>query len=175
MTNPADVARERIIALRAEIAELERFLDLYFRLSGSADPVVAASSQALALPSQESGKGIVSLAVENGDKSAAPVEKRRERARPEAFAEHMERIIRDAGRPMTRGEIVKALQARDIAIPSDDPARYLGTIAWRHKGTFVNIEGKGYWLRNDIQKHVPGVPPNTPYSDPDAEEDEAIS
>ena len=48
---------------------------------------------------------------------------------------------------MTRGEIVKAFELRDFEIPAKDKSRYLGTIAWRHKGKFVNVNGLGYWLR----------------------------
>ncbi len=47
---------------------------------------------------------------------------------------------------MSRGEIVDAFDRRDIEIPAKDKARYVGTIAWRNKGVFVNIEGRGYWL-----------------------------
>ena len=82
----------------------------------------------------------------------------------------MERLIREVGRPMTRGEIVDAFAKRDIEIPAKDPARYLGTIAWRNKRIFVNIEGRGYWLR-DSPAGVKGIPPNTPYSDPPEETD----
>jgi hypothetical protein len=60
-----------------------------------------------------------------------------------------ERLIREAGHPLTRGEIVKAFEARDVEIPAKDPARYLGTIAWRHKGMFKNVEGLGYWLKGE--------------------------
>ena len=28
-----------------------------------------------------------------------------------------------------------------------DKAAYIGTILWRHRNRFSNIEGKGYWLK----------------------------
>lgn len=49
---------------------------------------------------------------------------------------------------MTRGALADALQSDGISIPSEDKARYLGTILWRKSAIFENLEGKGYWLRN---------------------------
>jgi hypothetical protein len=63
------------------------------------------------------------------------------------IAQMIERVIRKVGEPMTRGQLVEALERRDVDFPAADKARYIGTIIWRHKAVFVNIEGKGYWLR----------------------------
>jgi hypothetical protein len=60
----------------------------------------------------------------------------------------VERLIRDVGSPMTRGQIVEALALRDVDLPAADKARYIGTIIWRHKSIFVNLKGRGYWLRD---------------------------
>ena len=51
---------------------------------------------------------------------------------------------------MTRGELVEALARRDVHIPAQDKPRYIGTLIWRNKSKFVNIEGRGYWLRGQI-------------------------
>jgi hypothetical protein len=83
----------------------------------------------------------------------------------------MERLIRETGRPMTRGEIVSAFERRDVDIPAKDKARYLGTIAWRHKGTFVNIEGRGYWLKDSLYR-IQAIPtPENEIEEPDAYEE----
>jgi hypothetical protein len=74
------------------------------------------------------------------------------RGRPSSFAEIMERIIRDARRPLTRSELALELEQRGIAIPSEDKARYLGTILWRNNKRFVNIAGKGYYLPSLMTK-----------------------
>lgn len=71
----------------------------------------------------------------------------RRKARPDEIAQIMERVIREVGRPMTRGQLVDALERRDVDLPAADKGRYIGTIIWRHKSIFVNIEGFGYWLR----------------------------
>lgn len=81
---------------------------------------------------------------------------------PKEIAELMERVIRERGEPMSRGEIVEALERRDVEIPAQDKARYVGTLAWRKKGTFMNIEGRGYWLRNAGIPKLSGDPIDTP-------------
>jgi len=64
------------------------------------------------------------------------------------------------------------VEKRGIEIPSTDKQRYLGTILWRHRDRFVNIEGKGYWLRNGLPS-VTGLVQDTLYSDaPEEHSDE---
>ena len=35
---------------------------------------------------------------------------------------------------------------RGVPLPSEDTARYSGTILWRQSNRFVNVPGKGYYL-----------------------------
>jgi hypothetical protein len=162
MPDAAEIAREKIKALKAQLIELEQFLLVHDRLVGASN---AASSAVLAPsdPRSQKDEGNITPQI----KIPISVDNRKVRrrvGRPGDVAEHMERIIRDVGRPMTRGEIVAAFEARDIPIPFEDKARYVGTIAWRHKGTFVNIEGEGYWLRD-------GPPPQARLSGPSYNDD----
>lgn len=85
-----------------------------------------------------------------------PVEKRRLSSRggasPREIVEIMRRVIRETGRPLTRGEIVDALEARDVDLPATDKNRYIGTIAWRFKAFFTHIDGRGYWVADEPVK-----------------------
>lgn len=160
MADPVAAARAKIAQLKSEISELEHFLKMYERLSDSAP-----TSSSVAAPARETGvdaKGrgnvTVQLSVDNvgsGSRGDAESPSRDSRRRPPGapkpgdIASLMERIIREVGRPMTRGEIVAALEARDVIVPYEDKSRYVGTIAWRNKGLFENIEGRGYWLRGE--------------------------
>lgn len=85
-----------------------------------------------------------------------PVEKRRFSTRggsaPREIVEIMRRVIRETGRPLTRGEIVEALEARDVYLPALDKNRYIGTIAWRYKAFFTHIDGRGYWVSDEPVK-----------------------
>lgn len=149
MSDAAAAARAKIAALKAEIARLEDFLDLYAELS-RADRPVSVDVDVIAHQGADGGNETPhDRPVDNSQPVDKAATRRRSGIRPTQIAEIMQRIIRDAGRPMTRGEIVAALEARDVQIPYEDKARYIGTIAWRHKGIFRNIEGQGYWLSGE--------------------------
>lgn len=147
MPTPAEKARAQILIYETKIAELRRFIAIYDELEAT-----EATGHAAMQPVNEPGTTGVALGNNTFPQS---VEKRttlylkRPATRPDRVAEHMERIIREVGRPMTRGEIVAAFDAREIPIPFEDKPRYVGTIAWRHKGKFRNIEGRGYWLAGE--------------------------
>jgi reverse gyrase len=140
MATPIENARKRLASIRAEAEEIERFIAMYERFEKNAmarlDPLPSGNSEET-YPQN-------SLSVNIGDNSRRSAHKG---LRPAQIAEMMERLIREVGRPMTRGEIVDAFDSRDFEIPAKDKGRYLGTIAWRNKGKFINIEGRGYWLR----------------------------
>lgn len=141
MPTPADIARKKILDLRLQISELERFLEIYERLLADGSAIDGGNLSPLSTDAE--GNETPQMPVEKGRR------KRGSGARPDQMADLMERIIREVGRPMTRGEIVVALEKRDVLIPYEDKPRYLGTIAWRNKGRFLNVEGRGYWLRDE--------------------------
>lgn len=154
MPNVIENAKKRLAAIKEEAEEIERFLAMYDRFNGgtNADPFGAASGK----EPTEAGS------VDNSLRRRARIKG----ARPDEVAFHMERVIRDRGEPMSRSEIVRALESRDILIPAIDKSRYVGTIAWRNKGTFKNIEGRGYWLCKEAE---PPIKPATPQSGEDEE------
>ena len=74
---------------------------------------------------------------------------------PAAVAARAERVIREHGKPIQRGDLVRKIEESGLPIYSKDKNKYLGTILWRNRDTFVNVEGHGYWIRGlDIE-----VPP----------------
>ncbi len=168
MTTPLDEALKRLAELEREIAEVRKFIELYLRFGGK---VVDTGSQMTLFESaaQLIGNETAGVSNQSVDNSARKTRKNRPSgATPREIAEIMERVIRECGEPMSRGRIVDALERREIEIPAADKERYVGTIAWRNKGTFVNVSGRGYWVR-DTPTGVKGVPPMTPYSDPPEE------
>jgi hypothetical protein len=143
MPSPLENAEKRLEELRQEIARVERFIRDYHEFSGSAKRDQSDSS---VVPPGFDRDGNVSP-----QKDIRPVDKwrpDRRRVRPDEIAQMVERLIRDVGSPMTRGQIVEALALRDVDLPAADKARYIGTIIWRHKSIFVNLKGRGYWLRD---------------------------
>jgi hypothetical protein len=142
MAEPIENARKRLTEIEAEAERIRQFLAMYERFSeenrlGSADLPAANSKENY--PQDSSAVDIGNNSRRGG----------REGPLPRELVAMMERLIREVGRPMTRGEIVAALNRREVEIPAKDQQRYIGTLAWRHKGTFVNIEGRGYWLRRE--------------------------
>ncbi len=67
---------------------------------------------------------------------------------PARLAEMCRDIIRTHGSPMTRTKLLEAVQARGISLAGSDPSKNLGTIMWRRQDLFINIPGRGYWLRD---------------------------
>ena len=88
---------------------------------------------------------------DNVSATATPDVKPKKRGLPAEIADRIVEIIRDVGRPMSRGEIVLEFERRGVGIPYDDKARYIGTVAWRNQDVIENIKGQGYWLRGVAQ------------------------
>lgn len=147
MANVVKIAKEKITQLRSQIVELERFIDLHETLASGGLPSshMPSNDEMMAtdhLAQKREGYTAHQNSVDNSGKRV------RNKMRPDHMAELIARVIRESGRPLTRGEIVRALDARDVPIPFEDRERYIGTIAWRHKGLLPNIDGRGYWIRD---------------------------
>ena len=72
------------------------------------------------------------------------------RARSAYIAELMaeaRRMILGEGRPLTRSELLRRLEAEGYVIEGTDKSKVLGTNIWR-SGQFEHIEGKGYWPKD---------------------------
>lgn len=79
--------------------------------------------------------------------------------RPKDVGPIARRLMLDNGRPMTRTELLEALKQNGVQLAGSDEARYLGTIMWRLRDEFINIEGRGYWPRDipcEAVGYVPG-------------------
>lgn len=121
-------ALKRKEELEKELREVDTFLSLYQRFRGS-------QSQESAPDSQPSPNDVF---VNDGWG-------RRVRAlRPPEIADIAERVIRAAGEPLTRAQIVDRMESAGHVLNSDDKPRYVGTILWRQKHRFTNITGQGY-------------------------------
>ena len=153
MPTPLENAERRLAELRREIARVEQFIRDYHEFSAG-----YAAGTVLLNPSLDNGGIEGNVSSEDGNQ---PVDNStRRKVRPDEIAQLIERVIREVGRPMTRGQLVEALERRDVDLPAADKARYIGTIIWRHKSIFVNVKGLGYYLRNMPQQGAPvaGVP-----------------
>jgi reverse gyrase len=72
---------------------------------------------------------------------------RSKKARSDYVAEMLDearRLMIGEGRPLTRSELVRRLEAEGYVIDGKDKPKVLGTNIWRSK-KFNHIEGQGYW------------------------------
>lgn len=73
---------------------------------------------------------------------------------PETIARYARETLLEFGKPMKRGELVRALEQKGVPLAGKDKNKNLGTILWRHGDMFVSLAGLGYWPR-DVR--IPGV------------------
>jgi hypothetical protein len=136
----SEIALKTAIARREkllrEIEKLDAFIELYHELTeethgGSAPDLLATAP--------------------DGSKIAVQV-KSYQRDVPRIKPRNLPPVVREIlvanGRPMTRTQIIEALKGKGITMPAQDEARYLGTILWRFRNDFINIDGEGYWPRD---------------------------
>ena len=65
---------------------------------------------------------------------------------PAEVAKRAEELIRAHGKPIQRGELVRRIEASGMPLHTNDKGKYIGTILWRQRNKFVNVEGQGYWI-----------------------------
>ncbi|TIU00817.1 MAG: hypothetical protein E5W43_07140 [Mesorhizobium sp.] len=119
--------------IEAELARINSFIAMYKHFSG---------------PEGEQNEPSTQESSEAGNKETAAPRSIRF-PKPSEIADMAERLIRGAGHPLTRAQIVERLEKADVELNSEDKPRYVGTILWREKGRFVNIPGEGYTM-NDM-------------------------
>lgn len=127
-------ARAERAAHVAEIAKLDTFIEMYERLNG-VTPAPRQNAQ-----TEQSADPVV---------LAQPNVRRRVRGGTDAdtLVEAMKSLLREAGQPMTRTELVNALETAGYPVGGADKSKNLGTIIWRSKA-FDN-QGDGYWPKGD--------------------------
>jgi len=124
-------AKKRRDELRQELDKIENFLSAYEEFSE------APAKSKKAAPADSGGNK--SNANGHGGKKPA--------ARPLDVVNSAREILRNSARPMSRGELLNELLRAGLNIDATDQAKYVGTILWRNSDIFIQIEGRGYWLK----------------------------
>lgn len=124
--------------LEAELLEVETFLNLYPKFSEPASPSTA----------RVDSKGVASTpSKQQVTVAGSPKRFERRRGNPDQIAALVESILMSHSRPMTRGELADEMERMGVPIPAKDKAKYVGTVLWRKRKHFQNLDGKGYWLK----------------------------
>lgn len=128
-----DIAYENAVKrqaeLKKELAEVEDFLRLYQRFSGGT----------------EGGQNALTKSVEPNDSATVSPPPTKRGLTKRQLRKNAREIILENGRPMTRGQLVEALEARGLPVGGANPSKNMGTMMWRLRDYFVNLEGFGYW------------------------------
>lgn len=136
MTQVVQELRERKAKLLEELDMIDQYLKLHQKLFPGASPQNKSRPET-AEDEQESD------AVKNDPREVA--------ARAEA-------ILREHGKPIQRGELVRRIEGSGLLLHSKDKNKYLGTILWRNRDRFTNVEGHGYWIKGlDIESPPSGL------------------
>lgn len=112
--------------LDREIDRINNFLDLYREFGGEIDVTNASAT------------------------NDASSEGRAPRGSGARMLDAAEAILRERQDPMPRADLLNAVESAGVVIGGKDPAATLASALWRDKDRFVNIKGRGYWLRDRI-------------------------
>ena len=125
-------AIQRAKARRAEIAQELELIDQYLSLHARLFSAEEATER-----------------EDSADQTTAPAgqQKMRRKNDPQAVADRADEILRQHGRPLQRGDLVRRIEKSGMPLFSKDKNKYLGTILWRHRDRFTNIEDQGYWIK----------------------------
>lgn len=150
---PLDTAVNRMAQLRAELAELETFVRVYYRLFPEEKLAAKLANGSLRLSSPYPVDNPVDKPVENVDsdkvRSVIPSGRKRRRKTTDPLVDFMELTIRSIQRPLPRSEIVAMIDLDGrFNLPEADKPRYVGTLLWRNNDRFRNLPGHGYWVRD---------------------------
>ena len=119
-------ALKRKLELQKELEKIDGFLRLYEQFAED-----QAEYQPELPKARADSKGSVADAYVNP-------------SRDEVGAYARELMIR-TGQPKTRGEILAYLEEIGHPLKGKNPSQNIGTIMWRLRDQFRNIEGQGYW------------------------------
>lgn len=117
-------ALDRRNQLRAELEALDKFIRSYSEVHERRKPVVEHVDLFTRLPKQ-------SNRVRRADENAAAMDA-------------AEKFILEAGKPLSRTELLERLERTGHKIEGGDKSKVLGTNLWRAK-RFYNLKGAGYW------------------------------
>jgi hypothetical protein len=92
--------------------------------------------------------GLSSAATENVAEPPALPQRVRGALSPEQIARAARDTLLELGRPMKRGALARAMEARQIPLAGKDKSKNLGTILWRHPAMFVTLDKLGYWPKD---------------------------
>lgn len=134
-------AEETIKRSRAQIIEINKFIKQWEKFSGkSADQVTSANP----LQNRED------LQLDSPSRGLAPSN---QNPKKEKVAEEVIHILENAGKPLSRSDLFRQLQARGVTLHGANPEMVLSTMLWRTRDAYdiVRLKSGGYALPKLLQ------------------------
>ena len=151
MENVLANARARLWELEAETAKIRQFIEMFERFSSTAPGALTKNEQRLDQEQTvlESNSEDDPLPVVNGIEPQVSEYAPPSRGLPRRLLRpHLLELFREIGHPLTRGQLLKELDARGIPVGGTyNRSKNMGTIMWRLREDFISLDGFGYWPR----------------------------
>lgn len=146
-------ALRRRAELRTQLKEIDKFLELYEEFKVPPDPAQPTfhihPSHSGLQEQEESNPEQVGEAASAADYAPEEVEEGTSLTRFELMP-HIRATILEAQRPLTRGQLLQKLDQKSLRVGGkSDRSKNMGTIMWRLREHFVNLQGFGYWVREE--------------------------
>lgn len=125
--NKINDSQARLAGFERDLAEMERWLALWHRLTGTENPTAA----------------------EQIEISARPRSRRPKNPDRDHVANCALQIIRMRGEPMSRKDLFEALKEWEVNIQGKDPEMVLSTMLWRSQDKIVRLPQHGYWPKSE--------------------------
>lgn len=164
-----DKLLKRLAEIQRQLETVDHFLSLYERFNTSPQFELPDMDKPLVETVEQKG---VEQIEDVAEVPATPLRKRgmsREALRP-----HIREALKQAGKPLTRGQLLRAMDQREIPVGgATDRSKNMGTIMWRLKDEFVNLDGFGYWPISEPYQPA-GYSPEVTSEDPKASSNQPI-
>ncbi|MBX4961373.1 hypothetical protein [Rhizobium binae] len=129
--------RRRLQGLRAQARDLD---------------VQIAKAEAIILLMEEELYGALTSPAEDSQ-SGEPTTKlpKRPQTNGELVVSVTKKILREAGRPLSRQEILARMIDLGFTLTVANPPKFIGKTLWAHED-FVHVDQQGYWLASDTRR-----------------------
>lgn len=119
-------SQARLIGYEKEVAEMDRWLSVWYELTGTARPTAAER-----------------IKINPPQRTRRPKNPDRDDVVNQSL-----QIIREHGTPLPRKELFDALAMRGTVIQGKDPEMVLSTMLWRSQDKIVRLPNHGYWPKD---------------------------
>lgn len=135
--------------LRRDLEKVEEFIAMYDRFAASSPENASAETwdqkaniNPVTAPGADAAQAALGLNPPDSRKRVSGNPK------PAEVIRAVKDLLTARGHPMTRRQLLAALDEAGLKIRGANPLKVLGTNLWRAHDDIVSLDGHGYWLKN---------------------------